>query len=221
VTDPVTGNRTVGGPLSFGAAALAPVWQLNSRFLEALVDCASRPDWVGSAWEAALGPHVSLTPPEVLGELSRCPVSLVDPGLTNWAPATPGAAPEVLPARAPTCVLPPIVATELTQAALTLAWTLSRSDVAAASVVFGISLAQGTGVARLSLQAIQAAAARQANELQPRWMSEPRIWCRLLGTKPRAPSPHFAPLGIRLLQRQFSDLVPATFATRPTRNLRR
>jgi hypothetical protein len=210
-----------GGPLSFSTSAVAPVWQLNARFLEALVACASRPEWIGSSWEAALGPSFADTPPDIFNGLARCPVSLVDAALTDFAAAGFHKVLEGPPVREPPPFLQPTVAIELAQVTLTLAWTLSRSDLVAASVVFGVGQPHAKVLAQLAVQAIPAIADRLAGELRPRWISEPHIWSRLLGNAQRSFSSRFAPLGIRVLQRQFSDLAPATFATCPTHALRR
>lgn len=210
-----------GGPLSFSTSALAPVWQLNARFLEALVVSASRPEWIGSSWEAALGAGLADTPPDALSELSRCPVSLVDAALTDFAAVGFHMALEGGSVREPHRFMQPCVAIELAQLTLTLAWTLSRSDPVAASVIFGLSPLQAGGLARLPMQIIPAVADRLAGKLRPRWMSQPRIWSRLLRNAKHSPSSRFAPLCVRVLQRQFSDLAPATFATCPIRDLRR
>jgi hypothetical protein len=210
-----------GGPLSFSTSALAPVWQLNARFLEGLVACATRPEWIGSTWEAVLGPGFSDTSPDILNELARCPVSLVDAGLTEFAAVGFHKVLEGGPVREPPPFLQPPVAIELARVTLTLAWTVSRTDPVAASVVFGVPQPQAGVLAQLAVQAIPAIAERLAGELRPRWMSEPRIWTRLLGNAQRSSSSRFAPLCIRILQRQFSDLAPATFATRSTHALRR
>jgi hypothetical protein len=221
VKDLATSSLPPGGPWSFSASALAPIWQLNARFLEALVACASRPEWIGSTWEAALGPGFTDTLPGILGELSRCPVSLVDVALTDFPAVGFHKVLEGGSVREPPPFLQPSVAIELAQVTLTLAWTLSRSDPVAASVVFGVPQPQAGVLAQLAVQAIPAIAERLAGELRPRWMREPRIWTRLLGNAQRSSSSRFAPLCIRILQRQFSDLAPATFATRSTHALRR
>jgi hypothetical protein len=210
-----------GGPLSFSTSALAPIWQLNARFLEALVACSRRREWIGSTWEAALGSGFADTPPGTLSELSRCPVSLLDAALKDFASVGFHKALAGGSVREPPPFLQRRLAIELAQLTLTLAWTLSRSDPVAASVIFGLPQPQAGGLARLAVQAIPAIAERLAGELRPRWIGEPRIWSRLLGNAQRSSSSRFAPLCVRVLQRQFSDLVLATFATRPTHDLRR
>jgi hypothetical protein len=221
VKDLGTSSLPPGGPWSFSASALAPIWQLNARFLEALVACASRPEWIGSSWEAALGSGLADTPSGILSELSRCPVSLVDAPLKDLASAGIHPALEGAPVRERPALLEPSVAIELAQVTLTLAWTLSRSDPVAASIVFGVPQGQARVLARVAVQVIPAIADRLASELRPRWISQPRIWSRLLGSAQHSPSSRFAPLCVRVLQRQFSDLALATFATGPTHDLRR
>jgi hypothetical protein len=215
------GSLPPGGPLSFSTSALAPIWQLNARFLETLVCCARRPEWIGSRWELALGPGFADTPPGTLSALSRCPVSLVDAALKEFASVGFHKALEGGSAREPPPFLQPNVAIELAQLTLTLAWTVSRTDPVAASVIFGLSQPQAGGLARLAVQAIPAIAKRLAGELRPRWIGEPRIWSRLLQHAQRSSSSRLAPLCVRVLQRQFSDLALATFATCPTHDLRR
>ena len=104
---------------------------------------------------------------------------------------------------------------------LSLAWTLARSDPVVASIVFGLSRSQAQALLQVGLQSIPVVAERLSGALRPRWLGEPHVWRHRLGFSATAATSRLAPVHIRTLQRQFADLVPATRATRPIRELQR
>ena len=216
---PIPAELTGGAP-AFGRASLAPVWQLNAYFLETLIQCSRHPAWRGGPWERALGPDLADVLPAVQQELSRSPVSLVDSGLSD------GESPSLLAGvgestgQSPPVFLSRERAIRLAQVSLTLAWTLARNDLVSTSIVFGITRSQTTAISTLGVHAIPVLSEKLSSAVRPRWLGQPRIWQRLLGSSEHSASPRFAPLYVRVLQRQFADLSPATSATRQLRNTR-
>ena len=219
MSHPVTGlpgatDEAAGVARGLSNASLAPVWQLNALFLETIVDSSRHPTWVGSPWETALGSDLTPMPRAVREELCRSPVSLVDVGLSSERPdlllnGVGGARNE-----SPPPFLPRDRAVHLAQETLILAWTLARSDAVATSIVFGVSRSQVRGIRALAFHGIPAIAEKLAGTVQPRWLTQPRIWQRLLDSSERSIGSHLAPRHIRILQRQLADLLPATAATR-------
>ena len=208
---PGTIDELTVGTRGFSSVSLAPVWQLNALFLETLVDCSRHPAWRGSSWEKALGPDLSGMPHAIREELCRSPISLVDVGLSRerllLKEADDGRS-ESLPA-----FLPRARALHVAQETLTLAWTLARSDAVATTIVFGVPRSQVKGIRALAFHAIPVLSEKLCSVVQPRWLTQPRIWRRLLACSGRPISSHLAPRHIRILQRQFADLLPATGAT--------
>lgn len=210
---PDTIDEGTGVALGFSSASLAPVWQLNGLFLETLLQASHHPAWRGSSWEIALGPNLPDALSRSRDELCRTPVSLVDIGLSD-AGARPLLAQTDLPARA----LPPFLTRDraiyLAQVTLSLAWTLSRSDLVTASIVFGVSRAQAKAIGALAFHSIPKISERLSSGVRPRWMNEPRIWQRLSSFSKHSTALYLPPLCARTLQRQFADLLPATSAMR-------
>jgi len=196
-------------PKGFSSASLAPVWQLNAYFLETLAQCSRHPAWRGSAWEIALGPNLANALPILRQELSRAPVSLVDIGVNDGAAHS---LPGIHDARVPS---PPAFlawdrAAQLAQTTLTLTWTLARSDLVAASIVLGVQGSEAREIAALGFHELPAISERFAGAVRPRWLTQPRIWRRLLRCPDRTITSHLPPSGVRILQRQLADLIPAT-----------
>lgn len=204
----------------FSSASLAPIWQLNALFLETLLQCSHHPTWRGSSWEIALGRNLSDALSTIRDELCRTPVCLVDIGL-NDAESRPLRAQTDPSARA----MPPFLAREraiyLAQGTLSLAWTLSRSDLVTASIVFGVSRPQAKAISALAFHSIPKISESLSSAVRPRWMDEPRIWQRLSSFSQHSSALHLPPLCARSLQRQFADLLPATSAMRLLHDSRR
>lgn len=209
------GDATSG----FNSAVLAPIWQLNGHFLDIVAQSSRHPAWPGSTWEAALGSNLAERLPGVLNELARSPISLVDIGLSDSS--APLSEPNRLPALSVPAFLPPRRTAELAQVTLTLAWTLARSDPVVVSIVFGLSQSQVQALLQVAVQSIPMLAERLSGALRPRWLGEPHVWRHLLGFSGTTATARLAPVHIRALQRQFADLVPATRATRSSRELQR
>jgi hypothetical protein len=193
----------------FGNAFLAPVRQLNAYFLETLIHCSRHPAWCGSRWEMALGPNPADVPPTVWEELSRSPVSLVEVGL-NEGSSTLLAQVDTARTHSPPAFLARDRALHLTQVTLALLWTLARSDLVVASIVFGVSRSIAKEISALGFHDLPAISERLAPAVRPRWLGRPRIWRRLLRCPDRAITAHLPPRNVRVLQRQLADLIPAT-----------
>ncbi len=204
------------GPLarSFDAVALAPVRQFNALALEILTRCARHPAWTGSAWEAALGANFGNLQPEVRLELAKSPIALLEFATSPFAADSACARDTGLP------FLPGERALELAQLMLTLSWTFARQDPAAARVIFGLSVEDVSRFGRLDMRDIPRIAARTSVSLQPRWLDQPRIWQELLHHKVVVKDANIAPRHLRILQRQFACILPATCATCPPGKLR-
>jgi hypothetical protein len=202
------------------SASLAPVWQLNALFIETLLQSSHHPAWRGSSWDIALGPHLPGALATLRDELCRTPVSLVDIGL-NDAGSGPLLSETHTPARAPPPFLARDRAIHLAHVTLTLAWTLSRSDMATTSIVFGVSRSHAKAIGALAFHSIPKISERLSSAVRPRWMNEPRIWQRLSSFSERSSALHLPPVCARTLQRQFADLLPATSATHLLQDSRR
>ncbi len=214
VTGPPPAIGDVAGPApGFSQVFLAPVWQLNGYFLETLIHASRHPAWRDSPWEMALGSNLSDVLPTVWEELSRSPVSLVDIGLNDEGSSPLLAGVDNRSAHSPPAFLARNRAIHLAQVTLTLAWTLARSDLVATSIVFGVSRSRVKEISALGFHSIQEISEKLFSAVRPRWLSQPRLWHRLLGPSERSVNSHLAPKYVRILQRQFADLVPATSAT--------
>jgi hypothetical protein len=221
-TEPPAPASELTGPVRGGCGrdSLAPVWQLNGYFLETLIEASQHPAWHGSAWETALGSNLAGVAPAVQQEISRSPVCLVDIGLSeDWSPFPlargDGASGHSFPA-----FLARERATELAQMSLTLAWTLARNDLISTSIVFGVSRVRAKEIGSLGVHCIPTMAIKFSSAVRPRWLTQPRIWHHLLVSSEHSATPRLAPIFIRILQRQFADLSPATSATHLFRDSR-
>jgi hypothetical protein len=206
---------------AFSEAALTPVYELNEFFLETLTHCARHASWQGSTWANALGQELSQLTQPVRERVARAPVCLVDVGFQDAAGWETG---EGRSERAapPTCPFLAIDrAVELAQMTVTLAWTMARTDVAAACIVFGMTGRCSKTISALGVHRLPALAQRHAPWIRPLWLNQPRIWLQLLSVSDPAPASRLPPAPVRVLQRQFADLVLATSASQPTREPRR
>ena len=209
-----------GAALAFSKSSLAPVWQLNAYFLETLAECSRHPAWCGSCWEKALGPRLAAVLPAIQAELSRSPVSLVCIGPSEDGSRSLLTEIDRGRGHSPPDFLARDRAVQLAQLTLTLAWTLSRSDLVSTAIVFGVPQSQAKEIGALGVQDIPAIAEKLSGAVHPRWLHQPRIWRHLLGYSERSHTLHLPPIFVRILQRQFADLLPATSATHSLRNSR-
>ena len=194
----------------FSSASLAPVWQLNAYFLETLAHSSRHPAWRGSAWETALGPHLADALATLRQELSRAPVSLVDIGLNDEDAGSLSAGVHDTRVQGPPAFLAWDRAVRLAQTTLTLTWTLARGDLVAASIVFGVQGSQAREISALGFHDLPAISETLAPAVRPRWLTQPRIWQRLLRCPDRTITSHLPPRNVRILQRQLADLIPGT-----------
>jgi hypothetical protein len=188
----------------FDEAALAPVRQLNAHALDLLSECSRHPAWSGSDWESALGAGFLRLPAELRDVLAKSPVSLLEFCSAEKAEAHPA-------------FLPLNKALELSHSMLTLAWTLSRQDAAAAAIVFGLGGADAQRIHGIAAIDLPRVSERFSGRLRPRWLDRPRIWQELLRYPPGARSSHLAPPFLRIVQRQLVEVRPATGVSRSTR----
>jgi hypothetical protein len=222
VTEPPAAASELTGTVrgGFSRASLAPIWQLNAYFLETLIQASQHPAWLGSSWETALGSNLGGVAPAVQQELSRSPVSLVDIGLSEEWSRAPLAGVDAASVHSLPAFLARDRATELAQVSLTLAWTLARNDLISASIVFGVSRARAKEIGSLGVHCIPTMSVKLSSGVRPRWLSQPRIWQHLLASSEHSAASHLAPMFVRILQRQFADLSPATSATSLLRDSR-
>jgi hypothetical protein len=217
---PVMASQLTGTARGFSKASLAQVWQLNAYFLETLIRASQHPSWQGSSWETALGSNLGRAAPAVQQELSRSPVSLVDIGLSDERSRSLLAGVDAASAHSLPAFLARDRATELAQVSLTLAWTLARNDLVSTSIVFGVSRARAKEIGSLGVHRIPTISMTLSSAVRPRWLSQPRIWQHLLTPSEHSATSHLAPKFVRILQRQFAELSPATCATRLLRDSR-
>lgn len=202
-------------PNGFREESLAPVYELNELFIEMLAQAERHPAWAGGTWQDALDVNFSELSKTTLAALARVPVCLLDVGLRKLE--TRELTDPVPSHKAP----PPFLARErrieLTQMTLTLLWTMARTDPTVASIVFALRAPCVKAVAAWRVHHIPAFTEHLSPEIRPVWLNRPRIWAHLLNAADAAPGHRLPPVCVRLLQRQFADLVPATSASRSTR----
>jgi hypothetical protein len=217
MTDPFMDAAVVDEPRpnGFREESLAPVYELNELFIETLAQAERHPVWAESGWQDVLGMSFSELGKTTRIGLARVPVCLLDVGLrdldtrelTHPAPSQ----------KAPPPFLARDCRIELTQMTLTLLWTMARTDPTVASIVFALRAPWVKAVAAWRVHHIPAFTERLSPEIRPVWLNRPRIWAHLFGAADTAAVHRFPPVCVRILQRQFADLVPATCASRSTR----
>ena len=207
---PPTIGELSGAPPHFSGASLAPVWQLNAYLLETLAQSSRHPAWRGSAWETAFGPNFADELPTLRQELSRAPVSLVDIGFNDEGARSLSAGVHDTRVLSPPAFLTWDRAIQLAQTTLTLTWTLARGDLVAASIVFGVQGPLGREISALGFHNLPAISETLAPAVRPRWLTQPRIWQRLLRCPDRTITSHLPARSVQILQRQLADVIPAT-----------
>lgn len=217
MTDPFMDAAVVDEPRpnGFREESVAPVYELNELFIETLAQAERHPAWAESGWQDALGMSFGELGRTTRIDLARVPVCLLDVGLRELETRE-------LTHPAPSHnVPPPFLAgdrrIELTQMTLTLLWTMARTDPTVASIVFALRAPCVKAVAAWKVHQIPAFTEHVSPEIRPVWLYHSRIWAHLFGAAVAAPGHRFPPVRVRILQRQFADLVPATSESRSTR----
>jgi hypothetical protein len=200
---------------AFSEAALTTLFELNGFFLELLAEGARNPPAQSPAWSAALRPQLSQLTAAARARIARCPVCLIDVGFRDEARWGSQSSERRLPQEV--SGLPPGRTIELTQMAVTLAWTISRASPEAACIIFGMTPASVRLLSGLSLHRIPWLAERNAPAIRPAWADRPQIWQHLLSLSDPPPASRLPPLHVRAMQRQLAELTLATSASPPIR----
>jgi hypothetical protein len=204
-------------PRAFSESALTPVFELNGFFLELLTAFPSHPSHLGCAWSAALRPELHELTGAARVRIARSPVCLVDAGFQDEACWDVMSSPAQRPVAEGEGCLPAERAIELTQMTVTLAWTVARTSLEGACIIFGMTSRCARIVSGLSVHRIPALAERNAHTIRPAWMNHPEIWPHLLSLADPAPASRLPPVHVRAMQRQLADFVLATSASQPIR----
>jgi hypothetical protein len=199
------------GSFAFSEASLNTLFELNGFFLELLAAAARSPPAKSPAWSAALRPQASQLTAAARARIARCPVCLVDVGFHDEARWGSQTSERRLPEEV--SGLSPGRTIELTQMAVTLAWTTARASPEAACIIFGMTPDSVGLVSGLSLHRIPSLAERNAPAIRPAWVDRPQIWQHLLSLSDPPPASRLPPLHVRAMQRQLAALSLATSAS--------
>jgi hypothetical protein len=203
------------GSFAFSQASLTTLIELNGLFLEFLAEAARNPTVKSPAWSAALRPHASQLTAAARARVARCSVCLIDVGFHDEARWGSQTSERRLPEEV--SGLSPGRTFELTQMAVTLAWTIARASPEAACIIFGMNPDCVRLVSALSLHRIPWLAERNAPAIRPAWADRPQIWQHLLSLSDPPPASRLPPLHVRAMQRQLAELSLATSASPPIR----
>lgn len=208
-------------PRIFSETSLAPVFELNRLLIDALVEAASRPAFeVRSRLASTLQtPWAHLTP-VARERLSRCPICFVDVGFgddARWAGIATQADAQLGLGE---IVFPRLQALQLAYQTLTLAWTMARSDLEGARLIFGMTRKSARVILKAGIQTIHQVAERHAGWVRPAWDDQSAIWHHLISMAMRETDSQSS-LGLRALQRRLADLEPATGDSNEIRSTRR
>ena len=201
------------GSFAFSEASLATLFELNGFFLELLAEAPCNPTGKSPAWSAALRPQARQLTAAARARIARCPICLVDVGFHDEARWGSQSSERRLPEEV--SGLPPGRTIELTQMAVTLAWTIARASPEAAYIIFGMTPDSVRLVSGLSLNRIPWLAERNAPAIRPVWADRPQIWQHLLSLSDPPPTSRLPPLHVRAMQRQLAALSLATSASPP------
>jgi hypothetical protein len=205
---------------SFSEAALAPLFELNAYFLNALVASAARLPEERPHWALAHRPEWNQLSLVARRQIARCPVCLVDAGFNEeerWEAIARRDAPTSAAARG----LPQRQAVELAHMTFTLAWTVAKADTEGARIIFGMSAPCARIISGLSVHRIQGLADQHHEAIRPAWEDHPEIWRHLLSLTEAAPVARLPPVHVRAMQRQLTGLALATSASHPIRQTHR
>jgi hypothetical protein len=203
------------GSFAFSEASLTTLFELNGFFLELLAEAARGPTAKSPAWSAALRPQASQLTAAARARIARCPVCLLDVGFQDEARW--GSQSSEHQFSEEISGLPPGRTIELTQMAVTLAWTIARASPEAASIIFCMTPDCVRRVSGLSLHRIPWLAERNARAIRPAWADRPQMWQHLLSLSDPPPASRLPPLHVRAMQRQLAELSLATSASQPIR----
>jgi hypothetical protein len=206
-------------PCAFSEAELAPIFELNALFLDRLVEAAARAcDSGRRAWMRALCPQLGQLTAAARTGIARCPICLIDAGFRDTA-RWDGTSAHMLNSGESEGV-PEWMTPELAQTTITLAWTMARTNLETACIVFGMSSQCARTVSALKIHRIPALAARNAHWACPVWENDPLVWQYLLSLSEPANVSRLPPPRVRAMQRRLAEVVLATPASRPNRHSR-
>ncbi|HET7198689.1 MAG TPA: hypothetical protein VFI86_08490, partial [Burkholderiales bacterium] len=160
---------------------LESLTELNELSLTLLAEQAAAP---GSSAGPVLREVRSLWPGlDAAGRrrAAGCPYLLLDAGFADperWRGPAGQVGEGTRPAGAPFFTVPGTV--EVLQLALTYAWHLARTQIAAARLLLGAPASCATLIGGCTLPQIHGLAERHAQWLRPRWAARPQMWRGLL-----------------------------------------
>jgi|RhiMethySRZTD1v2_1073278.scaffolds.fasta_scaffold82407_6 hypothetical protein len=207
-----TDDASAPRPLRTAAPQLpAPLHEVNERCLD-LIALVSKMD-PEDAPLAMVGPLRSLlrgTRPIVRRRAARQPFALVDMDFRDaeWWRAVASNPAHIWKDRTWRNPSPKRAAVQLTQATLMLAWHMTRADIEATSVVFGMSHEVAQVIAALGLSDIETIADRQFRHVRPRWEQQPEIWRKLLMAAHRDDAEAMRDFVVHALQLLMGEVVP-------------
>ena len=190
----------------FNESTLTSLYELNGLILDWLIECAHGPPDAGPPLTAALRAPLRELTSSARARISRCPICLVDAGLSDSSTLT---ANERLPPphRGAAAVYPQ--ALRIARTTLTLAWTVARMSPGAACILFGMTTESARRVVSMGVHRLSELAESRARDLRPAWQGDPAFWLPLLRLE-EAPPSKLPSVQVRALQRQLATLVPAT-----------
>jgi len=159
------------------ADMLASLRELNEEALEL---CAAAPAG-GCAALGEIARHWPRLDAAARMRAAGCLYLLLDAGFADDEHLGCGAACRVHEA-APGCApcFAPEAAAPVSQAVLTFAWHLARTEAAAARLLLAVPAAGVAALAQLTLGEVRALARRCTARLRPRWAQRPAVWREFL-----------------------------------------
>lgn len=205
----------------FGETSLAPVFELNRLFLDALVDASFRPaSEVQPRLASTLQRPLAQLTSAARDRLSRCPICFVDAGFRDderWAAIATQSDARL---GSQEIVFPRLQALQLAYQTLTLAWTIARANLEGACLIFGMTRKSARMIAKTGIQTMHQVAERHTGWVRPAWDDQSAIWHHLIAMAMRETDSQSS-LGLRALQRRLADLEPATGESNEIRSTRR
>ena len=195
----------------FTASVLEPVFDLNARVLQRLVDEARCSDE-----ETRIGIVVPLRRSLLelsdvgLDRLARCPICLLDAGFgekARWL-ARLGEPCLAFGPKIAAFEFPRLEALRLSQTLFMMVWAAANAQPVCAKIIFGMS-EECLRVMR-ALTSVQDLIEECSHWVRPRWPDRPQVWQRLIGTAQQSPAARIPDVGVRALLQMLADLEPAT-----------
>jgi hypothetical protein len=207
----IVDSPTQHPPRTIAPEFLAPLHEVNEHCLD-LIALVSKMEPEDAPF-AMVGPLRSLlrgTRPIVRRRAARQPFALVDMNFRDaeWWTAVAQDPTRTWKDRPWRNASPKRAAVQLTQATLMLAWHMTRADLEAASVVFGMSRDVATAIASLGLSDIETIADRQFRHMRPRWEQQAEIWRELLLAAHRDDANAMRDFVVHALQLLMGEIVP-------------